>query len=524
MSKKIYNKAKSVCSNFDLSGVEKQLLEGKKVMLPLDKDSNNRYTHSLDVEYVAEKIFENLKHKYNDQFIKSLSISKIKTMAKWHDVGHCPYGHAGEEQLNSLISENNGFYLDSFYSGYKHNLLSAKILLDLKINVSWDIIDAVIKHSSVLPKNFNLTRANNNNILKLNYIFNCDRNNIINIDDEKVAANNSWYFFMKDFVCDFPCQICNVPKYEFIDNKNNNNLKIIKLCGDFTREYEKGKNNCKFCVVNKDCKNIKHNITQYLLFPFPLTLGGEILRIADEISALVRDIEVYSKYLKNNHFTEYYIIEEKILDIFNILESKFIGQNKNYKLLEYVKNLISSEITGDELIDYLISEIKYDNTTFEIIENNKYNNIPLIVKWDNIQEKNFCKSLLEFEDDVNKLFDEIKKAIYGIIHNDQFIKTDNEDGAKYINKVFDFYYNNPTKFLYINNHLQEELNLITETIQNMSQSSLVDKIDFARKHIHENVDYMKLLNSFRREIAFYIARLTENELKVIYDSLQKQNK
>lgn len=208
-------------------------------------------------------------------------------------------------------------------------------------------------------------------------------------------------------------------------------------------------------VINKDCKNIKHNITQYLLFPFPLTLGGEILRVADEISALVRDIEFYSKYLKDNHFYKYYIIKEKILDIFNILESKFIGQSKNYELIEYVKNLISSKITGDDLINYLISKIKYDYTTFEIIENNKYNNIPLIVRWDNLQEKNFCKSLLEFEDEINKLFDEIKKAIYGIIHNDKFIKDDNKDGEKYISKVFEFYYNNPVKFLSINEHLQE---------------------------------------------------------------------
>lgn len=519
MAKKIYNKTKSVCSNFDLPRIEKQLLEGKKVMLPLDKAFNNRHTHSLDVEYVAEKIFENLKLKYNDEFVKSLSISKIKTMAKWHDVGHCPYGHAGEEQLNSLISENKGFYLDSFYSGYKHNLLSAKILLDLKINVSWDIIDAVIKHSSVLPKNFNLTRANHNNILKLNYIFNCDRNNIVDIYNEKVAVNNSWYFFMKDFVCNFPCQICNVPKYEFIDPNETNSLKIIQICDKLTDEYGKEKNKCKFCVINKDCKNIKHNITQYLLFPFPLTLGGEILRVADEISALVRDIEFYSKYLKDNHFNKYYIIKEKISDIFNILESKFIGQSKNYELIGYVKNLISSKITGDDLINYLISKIKYDNTTFEIIENNKYNNIPLIVRWDNLQEKNFCKSLLEFEDEINKLFDEIKKAIYGIIHNDKFIKDDNKDGEKYISKVFEFYYNNPVKFLSINEHLQEELNLITETIQNMKLDSLVDKIIYARTHIDENIDYMKLLNSFRREIAFFIARLTEKELKTIYDSL-----
>ena len=53
----------------------------------------------------------------------------------------------------------------------------------------------------------------------------------------------------------------------------------------------------------------------------------------------------------------------------------------------------------------------------------------------------------------------------------------------------------------------------------MNLDGLVDKINFARTHINENIDYMKLLNSFRREIAFFIARLTEKELNTIYDSL-----
>lgn len=100
MSKKQYNKAKNVCSNFDLPRAEKQLLEGKKVMLPLDKNFNNRFTHSIDVEYVAEKIFKNLKLKYNDEFINSLSIAKIKTMAKWHMLG---IAHMVMQERNNLI-------------------------------------------------------------------------------------------------------------------------------------------------------------------------------------------------------------------------------------------------------------------------------------------------------------------------------------------------------------------------------------------------------------------------------------
>lgn len=483
-------------------------------MLPLYGCYNNRFTHSEDVKCIAKKIYEYLKTNYNDNdFIKTLSIKKIETMAMWHDVGHCPYGHRGEEKLNSLISENNEFYWDSFYSGYKHNLLSAKILLDLKINVSWDIVDAAIKHSSTLPKNFNLTRANHDNILKLNYIFNCDRNNIIVKNDKKVAVNKSWYFFMKKFVYNFPCQICKVEKYDFISNNDGKKNDLIKVC-----DTDKCGNNCTYCVIDKDCNNIKHNITRYLLFPFPLTLSGEIIRIADEISALVRDIEYYSKYLKEKYNTKYYIIKEKVLDKFNILESEYFGQKKDYELLAKVKELIKLEINGDDVIDYLVKKINFDYESFEVIERREFNKIPLIVKWDNIYEKNYCKPLLEFEHDINKLFKKIKKIIYEIIHKDKFIDDDNDKGEKYIEKVFEYYYNNPSEFLSINSHLNNELNLITEEIQNLKFDTLVEKINFAKYNL--DTDYcMKLLNSFRREIAFFIARLTEDELKKIYGTI-----
>ena len=516
MTKKRYNEAKNISFNIELPKREKDLLAGKKVMLPLSKECNNRLSHSQDVEYVAEKIYRHLISNNNDMFVNSLSLTKIKTIALWHDVGHCPYGHSGEEKLNSLISENKGFYLDSFYSGYKHNLLSAKILLDLKTNVSWDIIDAVIKHSSVLPKNFNLSRANHNNILKLNYIFNCDRTNVIEISDKKIAVNNSWYFFMRDFISNFACGTCKIPKYNFI---NNNDCEIIKICENFTDNRGKAKNICRYCVTNKSNKNIKNNITKYLLFPYPLTLNGDIIRIADEISSLVRDIEYYSKFLKANQKNKYYIIEEKILDILNILKSKFIGQGKDFELIEKTKKLIKSEITGDDLIDYLIKKLKYNSQSFEIIEKNKYNDIPLVLNWNNKDQKNYCIPLLNFEDDISVLFEAIKKAIYGIIHKDKIIKDNNTEGDNYINKIFDFYYNNPNEFLKINDHLNDELNVITNTIKSMSCKTLVDKITYAKSHINDNIDYMKLLNSFRREIAFYIARLTETELKEFCETI-----
>lgn len=516
MSKKQYSRIIDIHYNFDMPKLEKRKLKGKKVMLPLSANYNNRLSHSEDVERIAEKIYESLKNQQiKDGYIDTLVMGKIRTMAKWHDVGHCPYGHSGEEALNSLISENGEFYWDSFYSGYKHNLLSAKILLDLKINVSWDIIDAVIKHSSVLPKNFNLSRANASNILKLNYIFNCDRNNIIDINGEKVAVNNSWYFFVKYFISNFPCQLCNLPKYDFFcPNATNEVDKIIKIC-------EKSKNDCKYCVIKDEVKNIKYNITQYLLFPYPLTLNGEILRLADEISALVRDIEFYSSYLKGKHINEYQIIKEKILDRLNILKSVYLGQGREYSLIDKVITLISRQNNAEDLIEYLVNSIIYEPELFEIIENKKFNSIPVIVKWDNKTEKNYCKPLLDFKEPVKTLFDEIKKCIYGIIHNDSIISSDNKEGIKQLKTVFNFYYNNPSDFLKKNKHLNEELNVITDVIRTLSCENLCEKINFAKLHLYDGADYMKLLNSFRREISFYIARVTESELDILYNDISK---
>lgn len=518
MSKKQYDKKINVCYSFDMQADEKRKLEGKKVMLPLDAN-NNRLSHSKDVENVAERIYNHLKEKNaSDSYLDSISIRKIRTMAKWHDVGHCPYGHSGEEVLNSLISENGEFYWDSFYSGYKHNLLSAKILLDLKINVSWDIIDAVIKHSSVLPKNFNLSRASDDNILKLNYIFNCDRTNIIELQGSKTAVNNSWYLFVKDFIVNFPCQLCKRPKYDFLNSDSaGGSNKIIKIC-------EKSENGCKYCAIKEKVGNIKHNITQYLFFPNPLTLEGEILRHADEISALVRDIEYYSKYLKKKHVSEYQIIKAKIFDRLNILRSEFVGKEKDCGLIDKIIDLINGQKNTEEIINHLVESINYEPSNFEIIEKNKFNSIPVLVKWDNINEKNYCKPLIEFKEDINQLFTEIKKCIYGIIHNDLIISNDNKRGIEQLKFVFNYYYDNPKDFLLLNKHLNSELNSITDFISKMYQNTLSEKIEYAKQYIHEELHYMKLLNSFRREISFYIARFTEKELDDLYQKYAKTSR
>ncbi len=95
-----------------------------------------RITHSLEVSQIARtfaKIF-----KLNEDLCETLSLA--------HDLGHPPFGHAGEESLNECM--------DSFF-GFDHNIQTLRIvtLLENKyynfkgLNLSLETLDGLIKHN-----------------------------------------------------------------------------------------------------------------------------------------------------------------------------------------------------------------------------------------------------------------------------------------------------------------------------------------------------------------------------------------
>ena len=95
-----------------------------------------RITHSLEVSQIARtlgKIF-----KLNDDLCETLSLA--------HDLGHPPFGHAGEEALNECM-ENFG--------GLDHNIQTLRILTLLEnkyyefsgLNLSIETLDGLLKHN-----------------------------------------------------------------------------------------------------------------------------------------------------------------------------------------------------------------------------------------------------------------------------------------------------------------------------------------------------------------------------------------
>jgi dGTPase len=88
---------------------------------------HNRLTHTLEVAQIArrisERILQNFKKKYSD-IVKHLDPDVVEAAALAHDLGHPPFGHAAETELNELMLSKD--YLNP--EGFEGNAQTFRIL------------------------------------------------------------------------------------------------------------------------------------------------------------------------------------------------------------------------------------------------------------------------------------------------------------------------------------------------------------------------------------------------------------
>ena len=106
-----------------------------------------RITHSLEVAQIARTLAKYFR--LNEDLSETLSLA--------HDLGHTPFGHAGEEALNDCMFGNGGF---------DHNIQTIRIVTLLEnryynfkgLNLSLETLDGLIKHNGPI---YNLNKLNN---------------------------------------------------------------------------------------------------------------------------------------------------------------------------------------------------------------------------------------------------------------------------------------------------------------------------------------------------------------------------
>jgi dGTPase len=96
-----------------------------------------RLTHSIEVAQIARSVARALR--LNEDLTEGIALA--------HDLGHTPFGHAGQDALNSCMQD---------YGGFEHNLQSLRVVDELEeryaefpgLNLTFETREGILKHCS----------------------------------------------------------------------------------------------------------------------------------------------------------------------------------------------------------------------------------------------------------------------------------------------------------------------------------------------------------------------------------------
>ena len=175
-----------------------------------------RITHSLEVSQIARTLskYFNL----NEDLSETLSLA--------HDLGHTPFGHAGEEALNKCMKN---------YGGFDHNIQTLRIITILEnryydfkgLNLSIETLDGLIKHNGPIKNlnKFNRILGNNFFKKKINFTLNSSLEaQIASISDDIAYNSHDLEDGLKSNLFDLN-NLTNIPILSDIISKHKKKLK-----------------------------------------------------------------------------------------------------------------------------------------------------------------------------------------------------------------------------------------------------------------------------------------------------------
>jgi dGTPase len=124
------------------SAAFRRLKHKTQVFLQVEGDYyRTRLTHSLEVAQIARSLAR----------VLGLDEDLAEAIALSHDLGHTPFGHAGEEALFEAARQ---------FGGFDHNAHALKLVTELEhryaafdgLNLTWETLEGLVKHNGPLTK------------------------------------------------------------------------------------------------------------------------------------------------------------------------------------------------------------------------------------------------------------------------------------------------------------------------------------------------------------------------------------
>ena len=215
-----------------------------------------RITHSLEVSQIARTLgkFFGL----NEDLCETLSLS--------HDLGHPPFGHAGEKTLN--------YYMNKF-GGFDHNIQTLRIITLLEnkyykfkgLNLSIETLDGLVKHNGLVFDRSRYDKILGKNIFKkkINFLRPPSLESQISSISDDIAYNSHDLedglkadLFSLDDICEIPIISNIIKKHKKKMRNNDKELALKQIIRDIINEMVKDViYNTKRNLKREKIKNIK---------------------------------------------------------------------------------------------------------------------------------------------------------------------------------------------------------------------------------------------------------------------------
>ena len=297
-----------------------------------------RITHSMEVAQIARSITRYLN--LNEDLSETLSLA--------HDLGHTPFGHAGEEALNDCMLN---------FGGFDHNLQTLRIIMFLEnkyikfkgLNLTVETLDGLLKHNgpiintSKINKIIGLKNFNK----KINFQNNSSLEGQIASISDDIAYNNhdiqdgikAKLFSLNDLI--------NIPFFREIYlfhkkkiNKVNNNILIYQIIRDSIDLMVKD-------LIKNTIRNLKKNNITNIQKIYNST--NQIVCFSRKFKNIEKEIRLF---LRNNMYNNKEVliknsngkkIIKKLYKIISKKPHKFIN---NFSLNQNKHRAISDFISG----------------------------------------------------------------------------------------------------------------------------------------------------------------------------------
>lgn len=339
-----------------------------------------RLTHTLEVAQIAKAIARNLN--VNEDLTEAIALG--------HDIGHTPFGHAGEKVIEEILRGDDDlggklkYCLN--YGGFKHNFNSLKILELVEhkypdsdgLNLTWQVLDGICKHTKI----------------------------------EKYDTGKIWDWTRFVGNSDYFKEIIGYSYPNFIPY--NDNLEI----------------------------------------GIPLTIEGQIVQLADEIAQREHDLDDGFRGENGNKFVKLQSIINHASNSITPDMGRygaFINLKDELNLDVTVKDIQNKKLTDDDKLDlkwiacirnivsYFIMDVS-ENSLIKIYDSDKEKSI---LKVNSGERKYIVEKLVDFSECASILHNSMELFIENRIINSYEVNCFDGKGEYILSKLFKAYYKNP---------------------------------------------------------------------------------